>query len=310
MKRLITSTLVAIAFVAGAAMHDRAMAADIFVAGSAMIQSYDLDGTFVDNKNLSWFTRGIAVTPNQQNIIVAEAGNQEVTRRTLGLALTGSNPIISFSTADPYGMVYGPDKNLYAVEANAEKIRKYNGSTFAEIGNPFIDTNGDGGNFIVDLTITDQHIYVSSFSGNEILRYNYPSGTFDQVVMDSGDGLGTPWGIDQGLDGNIYVASRNNAKIMKLNPNTLNVTEFASGIVPADGIQDLEWASDNWLYALQAGGEGKPLLRFSADGLTVETVVAGIGGSTKNALALAIIPEPATLGLIAMGGLLMLRRRR
>ena len=65
MQRFITSTLVAIAFVAGAATQDRAMAADIFVAGSSFVQSYDLDGTFVDNKNLSWFTRGIAVTPNQ-----------------------------------------------------------------------------------------------------------------------------------------------------------------------------------------------------------------------------------------------------
>ena len=50
MKRLITSTLVAIAFVSGAAMGNRAPAADIYISGTNFIRGYEIDGTETDHK--------------------------------------------------------------------------------------------------------------------------------------------------------------------------------------------------------------------------------------------------------------------
>ena len=50
MKRLITSTLVAIAFVSGAAMSNRALAADIYISGTNFIRGYEIDGTQTGHK--------------------------------------------------------------------------------------------------------------------------------------------------------------------------------------------------------------------------------------------------------------------
>src|SRR6185295_17313358 len=93
-----------------------------------------------------------------------------------------------------FGLVFGPDGNLYVSSINTNQILRYSGTT----GN-FIDV------FATDPMLTsaygltfgpDGNLYVANGSGNNVLRFNGVTGASmgEFIQANSGD-LGTAVGV-------------------------------------------------------------------------------------------------------------------
>jgi DNA-binding beta-propeller fold protein YncE len=151
----------------------------------------------------------------------------------------------------------------------------------------------------------DGNLYVSSFSSDIIERYDCITGAFLGIFA-SGGGLEGPMGLAFGPDGDLYVSSTStwNNSVLRYDGHTgAFVGTFASvgdpvGLAFGEG-------GDLYVSSLQAnsvlrydGGTGTFIGPFASGG--------GLDGPTY----LIFTPEPTTLLLFGLGGLVLLRNRR
>lgn len=173
-------------------------------------------------------------------------------------------------TNNPGHIKFGPDGNLYVSEWNGKSIWRFNGATGASLGvfvtnanldqpdgiawrgnEMFISNSGHGRVAHADATtgawlgpfagaeggllnptelnfMTDGTLLVTAFGNNSIRRYD-ASGVYVGTFITSPD-LDGPVGTLIGSDGNIYVSSFNNSKILRFNGTTgASMGQFAVG---------------------------------------------------------------------------------
>ena len=120
-----------------------------------------------------------------------------------------------------------------------------------------------------------------------------PSG----AVSTFATGFNGAWGLAF-HDGNLFVANNTGNSISEVSPSG-GVSTFAIGLSSPTGI-----AFDSWGNLFVCSGAGS-LDSIAPDGALI-TVATGLDNPT----AIVIVPEPTALGLVALGGVAMLVRRK
>jgi DNA-binding beta-propeller fold protein YncE len=205
----------------------------------------------------------------------------------------------------PWGVVFGPDGNLYVSSGLNDRVLRYDGQT-GQFVNTFVAAGSGGLDFPTGLAFgpNDNHLYAANgFAANSsVRRYNGQTGAFINVfatggishvvfryngstgaslgVFTSGGGLNDPVGLSFGPDGNLYVASRVTDNVLRFNGQTgAFVDEFvAEG---SGGLQDphgLVFGPDGNLYVASQGTSS--VLRYDGQtGAFIDAfVTAGSGG--------------------------------
>ncbi|MCB0216898.1 MAG: DUF11 domain-containing protein, partial [Chloroflexi bacterium] len=229
---------------------------------------------------------GIAVSPNGERLYVsanldcAILTDYSVIAVFGGPQASGSTgpgqydsilvPFYDTSDARYTGLTVGPDGLLYAgVDDDAplfltpfDRIQRFEANTGVYLG---VFASGSGLTtprglvFGPDLNppappaVGVQDLFVASEGSNQVKAYDGASGAFLGNVINEA----TPYGLAFGPDGDLYVSSRTNQRILRRNSQTAAVTVLASGIPDARG---LAAAPHGDLYV--AGLSGRFLRRY------------------------------------------------
>jgi sugar lactone lactonase YvrE len=125
-------------------------------------------------------------------------------------------------------------------------------------------------------------LFVSSYSTNQVLRYDGATGAFVEVFAPGG-GLDLPWGITFGPDGNLYVSSYSTNQVLRYNGLTgAFIDAFTSGrqLIAPTG---LVFGPDGNLYVTSGGDQ---VVRFNgATGAYIDVFVSGGGLNGPTGLA-------------------------
>jgi streptogramin lyase len=130
----------------------------------------------------------------------------------------------------------------------------------------------------------DGHLYVSSGSSDQILKYNGNTGAFIEVFA-AGGGLDFPVGLDFGPDGNLYVSSFRTHEVLRYDGQTGDFIDvFASGNSLL-GPSGLSFGPDGLLYLYVSSATSDRILRF--DGITGDFVdIFAIGNGLDGPIGL------------------------
>lgn len=255
---------------------------------------------------------GITIGPDN-NLYVSGYSNNAVLRYdgTSGAfkgSFAPSGGGYSGELTGPWGLRFGPDNNLYVNKSgtagSTRGVLRYNGGT-----GKFIDNfaNSGGLQSAFDCAFDGAGgLYVTDSIDNSVKKYNGTTGQF-QSIFASGGGLLSPTGLTFGPDGNLYVASSATGAILRYDGASgqfLNV--FASGFPTPIGIT---FGPDGNLYACSESADA--VLRFDGKtGASLGYFIAPGSGGLDGAEFMVFVPEPATLGLLALSGLMVVSPRR
>jgi streptogramin lyase len=150
--------------------------------------------------------------------------------------------------------------------------------------------------------------YVSDNTAGVIRKYN--SSGVQQGADWSGNGLSTPSGVEIGPDGKIYVANDGpsiNGSISRFLTDGTADGNFATTV---GRVYDLAFSPSGKLYAGNTlGANGIEIFSSSMTSLGTFNDAA-FSGAGSNIYGLGFVPEPSTAGLMGLGLLVVLNRRR
>jgi hypothetical protein len=133
---------------------------------------------------------------------------------TTGVRLSTFVPSAVSGLSNSFGnMRFGPDGNLYVDDGN--RLLRFNGATGAPMGE-FIPPGTGGLVTVADFLFTSNNALLISATVDSILSFNANTGAFNGVFA-SGNGLNIPFGLDEGSDGNLYVASLFSRQVKRFN---------------------------------------------------------------------------------------------
>jgi CSLREA domain-containing protein len=169
------------------------------------------------------------------------------------------------------------DQDLYATSTGTHEVLRFDGAT----GN-FVGVFADGLNIPRDIVLHNNMLYVANEGSDEVRRYNAETGEEDaSAFVTAGSGsLDGPTDLAFGPDGDLYVISRENARILRYNGSTGAFRDvFIQGGTPV-----LESPSClKWRYSAGAGPD------VTINGVTIQN------GNT-------IISRHGAAGLLVSGG--------
>lgn len=177
---------------------------------------------------------------------------------------------------------YGPDGDVYVCAEVAAQVLRFDGTTAAPLG-PFVwddpATPGDDTGGLTNPTAAvfgpDGNLYVASFDGDNVLRYDGTTGAYMDVFVSAGDGNlnGPDAGMTFGPDGHLYVPSFNNNRVLRFDGSSGAFID--AFVAPGEGLTSrpraLRFRSDGWLYVSSWGNSR--ILRFDRDGDFVDPLV-------------------------------------
>jgi hypothetical protein len=121
---------------------------------------------------------------------------------------------------------FGPDSNLYV--DNTTTILRFNGTTGAPLGQ-FTPPGAGGLVSAADFLFTSDGKLLISGGNDTIYGFNGTTGAYTGVFA-SGNGLNVSFGLAEGSDGNVYVASEFSHSIKRFN---LTTGAYVGDFVPA-----------------------------------------------------------------------------
>jgi streptogramin lyase len=131
--------------------------------------------------------------------------------------------------ANPNGIAYGPDGNLYVGNGDEGRVLKFDGQTGDFLGS-FVTPATPGG-----LTGCraiafgpDGNLYVDSGATDNVLEYDGATGAFLRVAA-QGNGISGPVGLTFGPDGDLYVGAALSNGVYVFDPNGNFVRSFNCG---------------------------------------------------------------------------------
>lgn len=124
------------------------------------------------------------------------------------------------------GFGFGADGNLYVAYDSANAVIRFDGVTGDSLGT-FVQSGSGGLLGAAGLAFgPDGHVYISSRNNDSVMRYDgqtgapLPSAGNVGALFATGGGVDEPNGLTFGSDGNLYVASRFNDRVVRYNGTT------------------------------------------------------------------------------------------
>lgn len=264
-------------FVTAALFAAKAKADAIFVSSdfNHEVLSYDADtGNFLDTL-IPAASGGLdqphGILDRGDDLLVCSFGTNQILRydRATGAFLSVFAGPAS-NLANPVYIVVGPDGNYYVASQGNDRILRY--SPDGVLVDQFVPAGSGGLDGPSGIAFgPDGRLYVASRYSAQIIAYDGMTGTFDEVIADSTDGLtsgdtfgvafddggdlyfasngrvyrynfsissivaspttGFPIGIERGPDGAVYVATSNNIRRYNSGNNTLSAPLLSGGAI-------------------------------------------------------------------------------
>ena len=262
------------------------------------IQKANLNGSNVETVVTASQPLHIAVDPGTGMIYWIDAGTAKIRRATAGgmdiqavIALSG----------------YGDEVGI-AVDAIGQKVywTRYEAGIICRAnldgtGREELVTSLGGVNSIA-IDGAGGKMYWTNRYDDMIQRANLDGSAIEKLYS-----TGLVWPCDIDLDvpaGNVYWCDDATGSIWRADLDGGNADIIVTGLLGVEGIaldllgRKIYWTNDHY---------GK-IQRANLDGTMVEDIATGQG--YQEIFGIAVVPEPATLSMLALGGLAMLKRRR
>lgn len=130
--------------------------------------------------------------------------------------------------ANPNGVAYGPDGNLYIGLGDDAKVMRFNGLTGAYIDD-FVPAGSGGLGGVRDIAFgLDGDLYVNSGTTDKVLRYDGDTGSFVGVAAE-GHGMRGPVGLTVGSNGDLFIGAALSNTIYQFTTSGAFVRSFTTG---------------------------------------------------------------------------------
>jgi streptogramin lyase len=172
------------------------------------------------------------------DLLVSSRFNSHVLRYNAATGGFVSVFAAGFGMANPNGIAYGPDGNLYVGNGDEGRVLKFDGQTGDFLGS-FVTPETPGGLAGCRAIAfgPDGNLYVDSGATDNVLAYDGVTGAFLRVAA-QGNGISGPVGLTFGPDGNLYVGAALSNGVYVFDPNGNFVRSFncGSGFSNATGV--------------------------------------------------------------------------
>jgi DNA-binding beta-propeller fold protein YncE len=222
------------------------------------------------------------VAPAQAELCVGSLLSNEVLRYDEATGASVGTCASEGGLAEPRGIAFGPDGNLYVSSYSNHSILRYDGTTGV-----FIDAfvpSGVGGLFQPQgLTFApDNNLYVASFIN--VLRYDGTTGAFIDTF--ASPVIGGVFDLVFGPDGNLYVGTFGNVQRFDGTTGAFIDVFASAGIAGASG---LVFGGDGNLYI--GSNLSNEVVRFDATGALLGAFVTAFSGGLSGPLGVTFGPD-------------------
>jgi sugar lactone lactonase YvrE len=249
---------------------------------------------------------GLAIGPDG-NLYVASANTHSIKRYDGGTGAYMGDFATDNGLNYPRGIAFGPDGNLYVSSSN-DKVLRFNGTTGAFI-DEFVPYGTPNLTDPQDLVFRgDGNLYISNGWTASVIRCNAGTGAYIDTFVQGPQFAFVPQGMAFGADSNLYVADSEGSAVWRYDGVTGNLIDAfvpggAGGLFHAE---DVLFGLDGNLYVTSHYTD--EVLRYN--GVTGAPMgVFASGGGLVAPTYMLFVPEPGSLALLAVAGLLLVRRR-
>jgi hypothetical protein len=297
-----TSSLVAFvlgtALAMGAAFNSQLASAQILVGsvagGVGPINEYDWSGNAIGSPLASGLSLPIGLAATSS--VFYATNNQQGTVAEYNIDGTIIAPTFIQGLTNPIGLLNDNSNHLFVLDADAGTIGEFDATTGHAINPAFITDLDSPRQMATDGT----YLYVSIYGGN-VSKYDMSGNLIKQYLVGglNGDGL---FGIAV-AGPNLYVVGNASNTVGEYNTTTgdpVNPNLIPSLASPEDIVSD---GTSLWVANYSTGTVGQ----YDLSGNPINpTFISNLNGP----VALALVPEPSSLCLLGISGVLLLMRRR
>ncbi|MBL8885962.1 MAG: NHL repeat-containing protein [Phycisphaerales bacterium] len=186
--------------------------------------------------------------------------------------------------ANPNGIAYGPDGNLYVGLGDTGRIMKFQGQTGAYLGN-FVNSNVAGFSGCRGMVFgPDGHLYVAGANINSVLRFDGANGAFKDVFA-SGNGMVGTVGLTFASNGDLYVGAALSNAAYRFNSSGQFIRTYGGGSL--SNVTGVLLDSQNRL--ITAYSVSNRIQRYNLNGTTAGSF--GVTGFLNTPIGMILDPD-------------------